>query len=153
MGGTNRQSSTASNINRDRGLTASPSIASHNSRASDVSRDSYVSRPAMSPLVVARPDSPSLGDQRMTSGVSNVSESDRGHLRGISETSVSTQGEYATPMALSSIPPRQTERTDGPRGVVSPLTPPLGLEASGDYMTHGSSGGRRKSNFNEELDK
>ena len=104
-----------------------------------------------------RPDSPSLGDQRILSGVSNISESDRGHLRGISETSISTDGNYATPMgehglALQNLPPRQSEPGVGPRpGVVSPLTPPDGVERSGDYMMAGST--KRKSNFNEELDK
>lgn len=91
------------------------------------------------------------------SGVSNVSESERGHLRGISETSVSTQGDYATPMEsrdrgmrLKDIPDRSEPVQNRP-AVVSPLTPPQGTD--GDYMSAGpSSGTRRKSNFNEELD-
>jgi hypothetical protein len=158
IGGTARQSSTASNRNRDRGLNSSPSVTSHTSRASTVSRDSHSPRPAIAHMI-PRPDSPSLGDQRITSGVSVVSESERGHLRGISETSVSTEGVYATPLGQPLVTPgnlssRQAESSTSRPGVVSPLTPPTGVEASGDYMSVGSrKGGRRKSNFAEELDK
>ena len=107
-----------------------------------------------------RADSPSLGgapdNMRITSGVSNVSETDRGHLRGISETSVSTDGNYATPMeglGLGGLPPSGAGR------VVSPLTPPDGANEAGDYLGASEAGGssptpnqRKKSNFAEGLD-
>jgi hypothetical protein len=111
----------------------------------------------------ARADSPSLGgvpeNLRIASGVSNVSEADRGHLRGISETSVSTDGNYATPteggIALGGLPPQ----TIGRPNVVSPLTPPHGANEAGDYLGAAEPGAssptpsqRRKSNFAEGLD-
>jgi hypothetical protein len=108
-----------------------------------------------------RPDSPPIGhDNRFISGVSNVSETDRGHLRGISETSLSTDGNYATPMerneglALHNMPPPGPP--EGRPTVVSPLTPPSAVsEGDGsDYLGGGRSPGstRRKSNFEENLD-
>jgi hypothetical protein len=112
----------------------------------------------------ARADSPSLGgppeNMRITSGVSQVSETDRGHLRGISETSVSTDGNYATPMeggiALGSLPP---PTMTGRPNVVSPLTPPEGSNEAGDYLGATEAGATsptpsqtRKSNFAEGLD-
>jgi hypothetical protein len=146
---------------KSNGLAASASVTSHTSQASTVSRDSHSPRPGLSPLYSARPDSPSLGNEnRFLSGVSNVSESDRGHLRGISETSLSTDGNYATPMergdgsALHSMPPHAPP--EGRPNVVSPLTPPGAIsEGEGsDYLGGGRSPGstRRKSNFEENLD-
>jgi hypothetical protein len=118
-----------------------------------------------------RPDSPPLSENaRFLSGVSNVSETDRGHLRGISEASVSTEGNYATPMergegreglALQNMPPAGGVHELRPN-VVSPLTPPSGVgEGEGnDYLGAGQGGSqqsptgstRRKSNFAESLD-
>jgi hypothetical protein len=113
--------------------------------------------------------------ERITSGVSNVSESDRGHLRGISETSVSTDGAgngvrggSATPgLSLGNLPepavrPAVQEES---KKTVSPLTPPegVGQSGSGDYLGAGIAEGqaqgqkpqslaKRKSNFSEALD-
>jgi hypothetical protein len=112
-----------------------------------------------------RPDSPPLGENaRFLSGISNVSETDRGHLRGISETSLSTDGNHATPheerqgLALGNLSaPNVLHETR--RNVVSPLTPPEGADesATGDYLGAGSPQNargttRRKSNFAEGLD-
>jgi len=112
--------------------------------------------------------------------VSHISDSERGHLRGISETSVSTDGRgersnYATPMeestgagvgtfgpgaqgglGLGNSLGRATVPPNVRPNVVSPLTPPEGGEET-DYLTaggHRRSGqsGRRKSNFAEGLD-
>jgi len=158
---------------------SSPSVTSHTSRASTVSRDSHSPRPGISPMATPRPDSPPLNDSARAgflSGVSNVSENDRGHLRGISETSVSSDGqrgggsEYATPMEhglLLRDLPSPIEHPEsahggqgiGTRGVVSPLTPPEGSGRE-DYIGGGSSQNpgngngrqRRKSNFAEGLD-
>ena len=109
-----------------------------------------------------RADSPSLGappdNMRITSGVSNISETDRGHLRGISETNVSTDDNYATPMEsgirLGTLPPPIQGRSN----VVSPLTPPHGANETGDYLGATSAEAssptpsQRKSNFAEGLD-
>jgi hypothetical protein len=96
--------------------------------------------------------------------MSGISETDRGHLRGISETSVSTVGGYATPMEGLGIRSRAegdaTSPPTGPDGrplLVSPLTPPEGMQGSGDYLgastgTPSNQGPRRKSNFSEGLD-
>ena len=163
-------------------LHSTSSATSHTSRASSVSRESHSPRPGLA--TIARSDSPPLGSNDSTrvgflSGVSSVSESDRGHMRGISETSVSSDGqrggsEYATPMEfghgangtpvlrdLPSPAAHSIEEGDGRgarRNVVSPLTPPDGREAAG-YMGSGSRnpgaaspGGGRRSNFAEGLD-
>src|SRR4051812_26090516 len=146
---------------KSNGLAASASVTSHTSQASTVSRDSQSPRPGISPMHTPRPDSPPLGgDNRFLSGVSNVSETDRGHLRGISETSVSTDGNYATPLergeglALQNMPPRAPP--EGRPNVVSPLTPPSAISDgdSSDYLGAGRSPGstRRRSNFEENLD-
>ena len=96
---------------------------------------------------------------RIASGVSNISDSDRGHLRGISETSVSTDGNYATPMessiAMGGLPPP----TVGVRpNVVSPITPPQRAGEASDYLNAAQGPSaipmpsqRRKSNFAEGL--
>ncbi len=79
--------------------------------------------------------------EAFASGVSNVSDSDRGHLRGISETSVSTDGATGV-----------QELGDGERGLaglVSPVSPPIGSEGA-DFIGAGGSVPRRKSNFQEE---
>ena len=77
-------------------------------------------------------------------------------MRGISETSVSTDGNYATPMeglGLGGLPPPGAGR------VVSPLTPPHGVNETGDYLGASEAGASsptpsqiRKSNFAEGLD-
>jgi hypothetical protein len=86
-------------------LGHSRSTGSQDSHASEVSSDSP--RPGISPVATPRTSSPPLGaavgelpenSTRLYSDISNVSDSDRGHLRGISETSVSTDGAFATPM-------------------------------------------------------
>jgi len=172
------------NIHTRNGLASSPSAAS---RSSTVSRDSHNSatRPHISPVHTPRADSPSLGSDasgsagnlerrgrrisghgvKMGSDVSQVNERDRGHLRQISESSVSTDGAFVTPMETSGVQPASASRGGnggnigvGGLNVVSPLTPPLGVgtsETSG-YLGAGSPSpiGRekRKSNFAEELD-
>jgi len=95
------------------------------------------------------------------SGLSNVSESDRKHLRGISETSVSTNNDlpFVTPLetpgrglgiASEGGPNAASERGEGAASytgipppvpdppiratAVSPLTPPQGLEGARDYL-------------------
>ena len=136
-------------------------MTSQTSQASTVSRDSHSPRPGLSTLYSPRPDSPSLGNEnRFLSGVSNVSDTDRGHLRGISETSLSTDGNFATPLerdeglTLHNMPPHAPP--EGRPNVVSPMTPPSAVsEGEGsDYLGGGRSPGstRRKSNFEENLD-
>jgi len=143
------------------------------SNASSVVSSASSHRPPISPI--GRADSPSLGNDfnpRITSGVSDVSGTERGHLRGISETSVSTQGgpgarssvggsNYATPMAeniqLRDLPAARgpTPETGGRPGVVSPLTPPDMVNLSGDYLgarTVDHAPANRRSNFEEKLD-
>ena len=147
-------------------LAASPSVTSHTSQVSTVSRDSHHShsRPAVSPMQHAGVDSHSEGGTpeniRVTSGVSNISDSDRGHLRGISETSVSTDGNYATPMesglAVGGLPPPIVEGRPYTEGL---LTPPKVAGEASDYLgaTQASPisrpppNQRRKSNFAEGL--
>ena len=101
-----------------------------------------------------------------------MSGTDRGHLRGISETSVSTQGggvgarssvggsNYATPMAesiqLRDLPTQrgitpEASSAGGRPGVVSPLTPPDTVNTTGDYLG-ARSVGKRRSNFEERLE-
>jgi len=145
------------------GLASSPSVTSQTSHASSVSRISRnsVPNPLISPMQHPRADSPSLGSPadngRLASGVSNVSETDRGHLRGISETSVSTDGNYTSPMeggiALGAI-----QGATGRPNAVSPVETPSGANEEGDYLS-ASQGGRasstlsqRRSNFSEGLD-
>jgi len=134
-----------------------PSTTSH---SSSVSQESNPNRLPVSPMNAPRPDSPSLGDPRITSGVSDVSHTDRGHLRGISETSVSTDGggNYAAvPASQQQAIPEVHEESEAKRrpGVVSPMTPPDMVNISNDYMgargTPATSSTRR-SNFAEKLD-
>merc|ERR1711939_871521 len=88
---------------RNGGLASSPSVTSQTSQASSISHwsqsDGAGHRPNISPLPSPRAGSspsPDLQNQnRIVSGISNLSDTDRGHLRGISETSVSTDGVYA----------------------------------------------------------
>ncbi|KAH6666293.1 hypothetical protein B0J14DRAFT_620459 [Halenospora varia] len=133
-------------------------------------------RPGPSPILggsTPRADSPPLGSNsrrpRIGSAISGVSESDRGHLRGISDTSVSTDGGvYATPMerravgghgeGLGIVSP-ETPSDPARAAALSPLTPPTGVGEGpgGDYLGRGlasNSGGtqKRKSNFSEKLD-
>ena len=136
------------------GLTSSPSVASHTSATSTISNVSarHPSNPAISPIAPS-PNSPEEG--RIISGVSNLSETDKGHLRGISETSgvsVATAAAGATGSTGA--------------GMVSPVSPPK-VEGA-DYLSakggaggegtfgpndgSGSPGSKRRSNFSEELD-
>ncbi|KAF8851662.1 hypothetical protein BDZ45DRAFT_678961 [Acephala macrosclerotiorum] len=160
---------------RTRGLAPSTSVTSATSNASSVSHVSDPSnpspqRPPVSPVLSSSPDGGAVNRDRFVSGVSNVSESDRGHLRGISETSVSTEDggmPFVTPMEapgasrgleIGNVPPAVPDppiRTSA----VSPLTPPQGVgREGGDYLgAKDGSGGKespitkRKSNFSEEL--
>jgi hypothetical protein len=114
-------------------------------------------------------DSPPLGGSpdgtgRVRSGISVVSSS---HLRGISDTSVSTEGAYATPgegLNIASAPksepiPTALGHSSRPN-VVSPLTPPQPVHESGDYLGAGlapspsptPNSSNRKSQFSEKLD-
>ncbi|APA13888.1 hypothetical protein SS1G_14009 [Sclerotinia sclerotiorum 1980 UF-70] len=156
-------------------IAHSPSASSNRSQASTVSRTSGL-RP--SPISPARADSLTLNEQagdtsrdRIHSDLSSVAESDRGHLRQISDTSVSVDGDYGNPP----MPDIQVERPNddehgferGPferPGIVSPLTPPQGVgEGRHHYFGPDSVGAgsmhnaqvadtRRKSNFEENLD-
>lgn len=89
---------------------------------------------------------------RIVSGVSSVSEIDRGHLRGLSETSVSSDGNYATPMQggapMSELPVSN---------IVKPTVSPLGSSReSGNHLSGApaspSPSQSRKSNFAEGFD-
>lgn len=142
-----------------RGVAHSNSVNSHASQTSSVSQGSSY-RPNISPTNSPRVDSAHVGgDPRIVSGISNLSESDRGHLRGISETSVSTTGAYATPsegLGVDHGYHTAPAVLDGRPSAVSPLTPP---SASGpesrDYLgaRHPDSPNpRRRSNFSEGLD-
>ncbi|CAG8960882.1 hypothetical protein HYFRA_00002419 [Hymenoscyphus fraxineus] len=168
---------------RGHGTHRSPSTGSHISHTSSVSRESNGSnvRPSISPIPTPRADSPPVGTpvgelpdrQRGFSVISNVSESDRGHLRGISETSVSTDGGvYATPMGIPELEEGGAKATGGARpSAVSPLTPPMAIQEGSDYIGAGSGvsssgrlgaadtvrgsasvSGNRKSMFEENLD-
>lgn len=110
------------------------------------------SRPGISPTHQPRADSPALGgtpDGRVGSEVSVTSASNAGHLRGISDTSVSTDGQYAGP--------RSEPVGEGSRaGAVSPEEP---AQESGDYLRAGlapspspSPHANRRSQFSEKLD-
>lgn len=94
----------------------------------------------------------------MASEVSGLSDAERGHLRGISETSISTDGEvYGTPFEMQMEGGRREGTETGTGTGISPLTPPaggLGVEAR-DYLGGGGGngyGGSRRSNFAERLD-
>jgi hypothetical protein len=137
-------------------LTASPSVASHTSGTSSVSHTSgrHPSNPAISPIVPS-PNSPhEVRDEegRIVSGVSNLSETDRGHLRGISETSgVSVDPPVVAGTAISPLsPPAVAEGAD----YLSARSTGEGTfgDASGSGSGSGSPGTKRRSNFSEELD-
>lgn len=128
------------------GVVHSNSHASHTSNASSVSGTSMGFPLANSPL----PSNP-----RIVSGVSNVSETDRGHLRGISNTSVSTYGTPSEGLTMNQgyhTAPAAMERAIA----VSPLTPPSAtVPESMEYLratTPRSPNSKRKSNFSEGLD-
>ncbi|KAL5318176.1 hypothetical protein ACEPPN_013235 [Leptodophora sp. 'Broadleaf-Isolate-01'] len=157
------------------GLASSPSVTSQTSQASSISHwsqsEAAAGRPNISPLPSPKAgSSPSLDAQhRIVSGISNLSETDRGHLRGISETSVSTDGgAHATPIERLDLSSPQTQnqvQTPAQDGgglrpsAVSPITPPTALE-SRDYLGVGrspaspseSQSTKRRSNFSEGLD-
>ncbi|ESZ93478.1 hypothetical protein SBOR_6127 [Sclerotinia borealis F-4128] len=119
----------------------SPSAGSNRSHASTVSRSSG---PRPSPTSPARADSLTLNEnagsvprERIHSDLSSVTESDRSHLRQISDVSVSVDGDYAnlpTPEIIVEMPDEDMHRyVAGASGVVSPLTPPQGV---GEGRTH-----------------
>lgn len=173
----------ATNERSQNGLTSSPSSASRSSTISHLSG----SRPGISPIHSPGGlpmDSSQIGrsspqpQPRVVSDISAISETERGHLRGISETSVSTDGGlYGTPMEYSNMMsanlgprgPQPTTSFDLDRGtlrregeVISPLTPPEGVEESGgDYLGRATaraanpdspqSPTQRRSNFEERL--
>ncbi|KAF7890166.1 hypothetical protein EAF00_008482 [Botryotinia globosa] len=154
-------------------ITHSPSAGSNHSHASTVSRSSV---PRSSPISPARADSVTLNEQaggttreRIHSDLSSVTESERTHLRQISDASVSVDGDYGnlpTPEIQIERPheERGVEQEAERPGVVSPLTPPQGVgQGRQHYFGPDSVGGnagqnvpapetRRKSNFEEELD-
>ncbi|KAI9651332.1 hypothetical protein NHQ30_001371 [Ciborinia camelliae] len=164
-------------------ITHSPSAGSNRSHASTVSRSSG---PRSSPISPARADSLTLNEQaggvtrdRVHSDLSSVTESDRSHLRQISDASVSVDGDGDRYGGLPT-PEIMIERPDEDgieiHGVVSPLTPPQGVgEGRQHYFDPDSVGGggqnfstnapasapapatagpdtRRRSNFEEKLD-
>jgi hypothetical protein len=132
-------------------LSASPSNASRTSEGSSVV-SGVSDRPAVSP--VQREGSQSSNKNRVLSGVSNLSETDKGHLRGISETSISTDGQASARDLPAEAGSSSATADDRPR-VVSPLTPPAGSTANNDYIgagVHSEGSLRRKSNFEERLD-
>ncbi|KAF7945040.1 hypothetical protein EAE96_009823 [Botrytis aclada] len=162
------------NISRNQTpITHSPSAGSNHSHASSVSQSSG---PRSSPISPARAESVTLNEQaggvtreRIHSDLSSVTESERTHLRQISDASVSVDGDYGnlpTPEIQIERPheergiEQEVERT----GVVSPLTPPQGVgQGRQHYFGPDSVGGsaaqnvpapetRRKSNFEEKLD-
>lgn len=154
-------------------ITHSPSAGSNHSHASTVSRSSG---PRSSPISPARADSVTLNEQaggatreRIHSDLSSVTESERTHLRQISDASVSVDGDYGNlPMPEIQIErpheEREIEQEVERPAVVSPLTPPQGVgQGRQHYFGPDSVGGnaaqnvpapetRRKSNFEEKLD-
>lgn len=83
-------------------------------------------------------------------------------MRGISETSVSTDGgAYATPMegfAVSALTPGPGLGVQERPSMVSPITPPEGGLQARDYVDAGQAGqgesghAKRRSNFSEGLE-
>ncbi|KAL2061603.1 hypothetical protein VTL71DRAFT_6980 [Oculimacula yallundae] len=147
---------------RNSSIAASPSSQSYQSNNSQSrwSQSEAPARPSISPLpsptAGVSPSQSHDNQQRIMSGVSNFSETDRKHLRGISDTSVSTEGGlYPTPNYAQ----QQHERPSA----ISPITPPAALE-SRDYIDAGparaispsspsdSQSAKRRSNFSELLD-
>ncbi|KUJ10397.1 uncharacterized protein LY89DRAFT_689663 [Mollisia scopiformis] len=130
---------------------------------------STLSRPPVSPVLQNSPrlDGPGQGREKFISGMSQLSDSDRGHLRGISETSVSTEGgggvgfvtPLETPGALRGLGAAGAGggegRGEGSEGMVptkvptpplrgtavSPLTPPQGTGREGGDYLNASGGG------------
>lgn len=151
----------ASRSSRGRGIGHSPSTASH---ASDISEVSASQRPGISPVVRELTDTP---DEDARSRRSGISSEHGGHLRGISDTSVSTDGAggaYGTPTEL---PARHEQAVEEPGTattssvtkptVISPLTPPQVIQQGGDYLSAGSlarshSEAKRTSQFKEKLE-
>ncbi|QSZ32579.1 hypothetical protein DSL72_002157 [Monilinia vaccinii-corymbosi] len=116
-------------------ITHSPSAGSNHSQASSVSRASGQS-PRHTPISPTRADSLTLNESfgdlqrgRVHSDLSSVAESDRGHLRQLSDASVSVDGDYGNlpPPKIHIDRPSDEHalehKAEGP-GVVSPLTPP-----------------------------
>ncbi|TGO84868.1 hypothetical protein BPOR_0456g00030 [Botrytis porri] len=155
-------------------ITHSPSAGSNHSHASFVSRGSG---PRSSPISPARADSVTLHGQaggttkeRIHSDLSSVTESERTHLRQISDASVSVDGDYGnlpTPEIQIEKPHDEEhgiEQVVEKPGLVSPLTPPQGVgQGRQHYFGPDSVGSssvqnvpvpetRRKSNFEEKLD-
>ncbi|KAL3428465.1 kelch repeat protein [Phlyctema vagabunda] len=158
-------------------LTSSPSSASRSSTISHISRSSGP-RPGISPTQspILRADSPSLGRtspqpaSRVVSDMSGISDNERGHLRGISEASISSAGDsFATPGEFGSgsgngmsanlgrpAPEKYGSSNSLREGVVSPITPPEGVnDHSGDYIgvprAQSQDSMRRRSHFEERL--
>jgi hypothetical protein len=143
---------------QSRGLAHTSSVTSATSHSSSFSQFSET-RPSVSPVMW---EGAAAGREGVISGMSQMSESDRGHLRGISETSVSTVGgSRPSPTSLATpenqTGPAQGQESEeiaeegGERGAevppavpdpptrstaVSPLTPGQKLnEEGGDYLT------------------
>jgi hypothetical protein len=113
---------------------------------------------------IPRADSPTAAVSNR-GGTSVSSDFDHGHLRGLSETSVSTDGNYATLVEdggsnQPSTAEGQRSTPQGQRvGAVSPLTPSeITASSSGDYINKGNGEAQevqttsKRSNFSEELD-
>lgn len=100
--------------------------------------------------------SPEPPFDRLTSGVSSVTERDASHLRNISETSMQhaelpASELTSTPAEAAPVPPTPDETTEHARSPM-PISPPTGDESPGeDYLSAGSaSSPARKSAFVEE---
>jgi hypothetical protein len=113
---------------------------------------------------IPRADSPTAAVSNR-GGTSVSSDFDHGHLRGLSETSVSTDGNLATLVEdggsnQPSTAEGQRSTPQGQRvGAVSPLTPSeITASSSGDYINKGNGEAQevqttsKRSNFSEELD-
>jgi hypothetical protein len=133
--------------NSPKGLSSSPSVASNTSAASSVSHVSgrHPSIPAISPVATS-PNSPE--EERIISGVSNLSETDKGHLRGISETSGVSISTSAGAAMVSPVSPPRVEGSD----YISARPGGEGTFGPGSGEGSGSPASKRRSNFAEELD-
>jgi hypothetical protein len=133
--------------NSPKGLSSSPSVASNTSATSSVSHISgrHPSNPAISPVATS-PNSPEEG--RIISGVSNLSETDKGHLRSISETSGVSISTGAGAAMVSPVSPPRVEGSD----YISARPGDEGTFGPGSGEGSGSPASKRRSNFAEELD-